>query len=109
MSSAPNQDRQRRGRYRAVIGVIRVLAVTFLVTLLAFCIALFFGIVGVVLAKMIRGTPTPDMTVAYRHVAFPIAIAVLVVTFVMSLVIEIRRYKLERTRDGLSAPRTKAA
>ncbi len=82
-----------------------MVVVTFLATLLAFCIALFFGIVGIVLTKMIRGTATPDMSVAYRNIALPIAGVVVVVAFVVALVSEIRHYRAERE----VAPRTRAA
>ncbi len=99
----------RPGRSRLFFTVLRVVFVTFLATLLAFCIGLFFGIVGIVLIKMIRGAATPDMAVAYRYIALPIAIAALAATFVIALVYEIREYKQTRARERLSAPRTRAA
>ncbi len=99
----------RRSRHKAVWAVFRVVAVTFLATLLAFCISLFFGIVGVVLTKMIRGTPTPDMSIAYRHIAFPIAIVALVVTFIIALVTEVRHYRQEREREVVSVRPGRAA
>ncbi len=92
----PHHSAARSRRYRPFWAIFRVVAITFLATLLAFCVGLFFGIVGVVLTKMIRGTPTPDMAVAYRHVALPIAIAALVVTFCVALVTELRHYRKER-------------
>ncbi len=98
----------RTGVSRALLGVFRVVVVTLLATLLAFCIALFFGIVGIVMTKMIRGTPMPDMSIAYRHVALPAAVVVMVVAFVIALVSEIRHYRAERRREEL-APRTRAA
>ncbi len=91
------------------MGALRVIVVTFVATLLGFSIGLFLGIVGVVLAKMIRGTPTPDMAVAYRHVALPIAGVALVIAFVVALCSEVRHYRNMRTRQRLSAPRTRAA
>src|SRR5512146_3090550 len=100
MSSAAT--RPHYGLYRTLIGILRVIFVTFLATLLAFCIGLFFGIVGVVLVKMIRGTPTMDMSIAYRQVALPIAVAVLAITFVAALVLEVRHFRRERTRAGLT-------
>ncbi len=98
-----------RNRYKAVWAVFRVVAITFLATLLAFCVSLFFGIAGVVLTKMIRGTPTPDLSVAYRHIAFPIAIVALVVTFVVTLITEVRRYRQDRGRETVSVRPGKAA
>ncbi len=89
---------RRRSRYRPVLAGLRVIGVTTLAGLLAFCLALFFGIVGIVLTKMIRGTPGPDMAVAYRDVALPVAIAALVAAFVVALVMEIRHYRRERAQ-----------
>ncbi len=94
---------------RAFLATVRVIFVTFLATLLAFCIGLLFGIVGVVLVKMIRGAATPGMSVAYRHVALPIALVALVVAFVVALRSEIRHYRSMRTRQNLSDSRTRAA
>ncbi len=91
-----HRDSAVRRRYKPAFAALRVIAITFLATLLGFCIGLFFGIVGVVLTKMIRGTSTPDMAVAYRHVALPIAIAALIATFIVALVTELRHYRRER-------------
>lgn len=101
--------RPQRRLYAAVAGIFRIFAITFLATLLAFCISLFFGIVGMVLTEMIRGAPTMDMSLAYRYVALPIALAVLVVTFFVALVSEIRRFRQIRALERTSSPRTKAA
>jgi cation transporter-like permease len=105
MSSAgsrPHQD-----LYRTLMGIVRVIVVTFLATLLAFSIGLFFGIVGVVLTKMIWGNPNMDMSLAYRHVALPLAVAALLITFAVALVSEIRHFRRGRTRSrpAISGPR----
>ncbi len=101
--------RAQRRLSNVFLGVVRVLAVTFVATLLAFCIGLFFGIVGIVLYKMVRGTATPSMAVAYRHVAFPLALAALAITFVLALRSEIRHYRSMRNRQRLAATRTRIA
>ncbi len=98
----------RRGVARAFLGAVRVIFVTFLATLLAFCVGLFFGIVGIVLVKIVRGAATPDMAVAYRYIALPMAAVALVIAFVVALRSEIRHYSSMRTRPP-SASRTRAA
>ena len=51
---------------------VRILIVTFLVTLLSFALSLLLGIFGVILAAKIKGAH-PNLTLAYRDVALPIA------------------------------------
>ncbi len=101
--------RFRRSLYAVLAGIFRIFAITFLATLLAFSISLFLGIVGVVLTKMIRGTGTMDMSLAYRHVALPIAFVVMVIAFCTALFSEIRRFRQGRAREGRSQPRSRAA
>ena len=69
---------------------IRVLIVTFLFTLASFATGLLLGIIGVVIAGAIRGVH-PDMTMAYRFVAAPLAVCGSIVTFIAMLVYEVRR------------------
>lgn len=71
---------------------MRVLLVTFVVTLLSFAVSLLLGILGVVLAAKIRGGH-PNMTLAYREVALPIAAMVGTIVLVSSVVMEIRHYR----------------
>jgi hypothetical protein len=71
---------------------VRVLLVTFLVTLFCFAVSLLLGILGVVLAAWLRGVH-PNMTFAYRNVAFPAATAVAVIVFVSAMGMEIRHYR----------------
>jgi len=71
---------------------LRVLLVTFLLTLLAFAVSLLLGILGIVISARLRGFH-PDMTVAYRHIALPIALAAGAVTLVSITVLEIRNYR----------------
>jgi Na+/phosphate symporter len=70
---------------------VRVLLATLVVTLLSFAVSLFLGILGVILAARVRGVP-PNMTIAYRHVAFPIAGAVAAVVLVSASFMEGRHY-----------------
>ena len=75
---------------------VRVLLATFVVTLISFAVSLFLGILGVVLAARVRGIP-PNMTIAYRHVAFPIAATVAAVVLVSASFMEGRHYHQAKT------------
>lgn len=80
---------ERKRKWAVPLLVLRVGIITFLATIVSFAIALFFGIVTILLVAMIRGGPL-NMAYAYRYVAFPIAVCVLVVAFVVALIYEIR-------------------
>jgi hypothetical protein len=71
---------------------VRVLLVTFLLTLLSFAVSLLLGILGLVISARLRGIP-PNMPVAYRHVALPAAATVAAIVFISASVIEIRHYR----------------
>ncbi len=75
---------------------VRVLLVTFLLTLLSFALSLLFGITGTVIAARLHGVH-PNMTLAYRQIALPVAEIAAVVSLVSMSVLEIRRYWRERT------------
>jgi uncharacterized membrane protein len=79
----------------AGMAAVRIVLITVITTLFCFAIALFFSIVGVFLADIARHGRV-DMSIAYRHIAFPIAVGVLVIAFVSALVSEIRRYRRAR-------------
>jgi TRAP-type C4-dicarboxylate transport system permease small subunit len=70
----------------------RVLLVTFIFTLLTFAVGLLVGIVGVVIASRARGLH-PDISVAYRYVALPVAVITGAIVLVLALVMEIRHYR----------------
>lgn len=84
----------------------RVFLVTFVVTLLSFAVSLLLGILGVVLAAKLRGVH-PNMTLAYRDVAFPTAAIVFAIIVVSATVMEIRHYRqakaLGRIADQMHA------
>jgi hypothetical protein len=71
---------------------MRVLLVTFLLTLLAFAVSLLIGILGIVLVARVRGLH-PNMAIAYRDIALPFAAAVAAVALIAASVIEIRHYR----------------
>jgi ABC-type dipeptide/oligopeptide/nickel transport system permease component len=72
--------------------VFRVVFVTLLLTLLAFSLSLLLGIVGTVLVAKTRHV-APDMRIAYRVIAVPVAMVVCAIVFVLSLRMEIRHYR----------------
>ena len=81
----------RKSKIHLIAGVaVRVVLLTCVFTLLAFAVGLFCGIGASVLYGMIKHI-RPDMSWAYRFVAAPFAAIVLVVTFFVMLINEIRR------------------
>lgn len=75
---------------------VRVLLVTCLGTLLCFAVSLLLGILGTVIRAALRGVH-PDMRVAYRQVALPMAMIASAIVFVAALVVEIRHYRQAKT------------
>jgi hypothetical protein len=71
---------------------VRVLLVTFLLTLLAFAVSLLLGIMGLEIGARLRGTHA-NVTLAYRYIAPPAAAAVGAVALVYALLAEIRHYQ----------------
>jgi hypothetical protein len=71
---------------------VRVLLVTFLLTLLCFAVSLLLGILGVVIAARLRGLH-PNMSIAYRYIALPTAAAGGAFALISTSVMEIRRYR----------------
>jgi hypothetical protein len=74
---------------------VRVVVITILITLLCFAVSLFLGIAGIVLVDMIKGGPS-DLSLAYRHIAFPIAVGAMVIGFIITLVTEIKHYRRKK-------------
>jgi hypothetical protein len=74
---------------------VRILLVTFLLTLLSFAVSLLLGILGIVVAARLR-VAHPNMTHAYRHVAAPAAAAVGIITLISMTVLEVRRYRRDQ-------------
>ena len=71
---------------------VRVLLVTFLLTLLSFAMSLLLGILGIVIRSRVQGIH-PNMTLAYRHVALPIAAVAAAVAFIATTILETRSYR----------------
>jgi hypothetical protein len=79
---------------------VRVFAMTFLFTLLSFAVALLLSILGTVVYSQVKHV-APNLTFAYRHIAFPFAIAAGVIVLVLSLLMEVRHYRQRKTLDGI--------
>jgi hypothetical protein len=75
---------------------VRVLLLTFIGTLICFAVSLLLGIVGTVIGSALRGVH-PDMRVAYRDIAVPVALVAGGIVFVLALVLEVRHYRQAKT------------
>ena len=70
----------------------RVLLVTFLGTLLCFAVSLLLAILGTVIAAALQHA-RPDLRIAYRYIALPVAVVAGCAIFVLALAMEIRHYR----------------
>ena len=87
-------------RPRWVTIPFRVGALTFLFTLLSFAVSLLLSILGSIVYSAAKHVP-PDLPFAYRHIAFPFAVTVGAIVFLVSLSLEIRRYRHNKALAGL--------
>jgi len=71
---------------------VRVLLVTFVVSLLSFAVSLLLGICGVELAAKLHGIP-PDLRIAYRLIAAPAAGVVAAIVLISASFMEVRHYR----------------
>jgi len=78
----------------------RVFAMTFLFTALSFAIALLLSIMGTMVYSQVRHV-APNLTFAYRHIAFPCAITAGAIVLLLSLAMEIRNYRQRKTLAGI--------
>lgn len=88
------------GRPRWIGISARVFATTFVLTLLSFAVALLLSILGTVVYSQVKHI-APNLTFAYRHIAFPFAITAGAVVLVLLLGMEIRNYRQRKTLDGI--------
>jgi hypothetical protein len=83
------------------IGIpVRAFAMTFLFTLLSFALALLLSILGTMVYSQVKHV-APNLTFAYRHIAFPFAITVGAIVLVLSLGMEIRNYRQRKALEGI--------
>jgi hypothetical protein len=75
---------------------VRVLLMTFIGTLISFAVSLLVGILGIVIVSAVRHVE-PNMTVAYRRIALPVAVVAGSIIFVLTLAVEIRHYRQSKT------------
>jgi len=78
----------------------RVFAMTILFTALVFAVALLLSIMGTVVYSQVRHV-APNLTFAYRHIAFPCAITAGAIVLLLSLAMEIRNYRQRKTLEGI--------
>jgi len=71
---------------------LRVLLVTFVVSLLSFAVSLLLGICAVALAAKLRSAH-PDLRIAYRFIAAPAAGVVAAIVLISASFMEIRYYR----------------
>jgi hypothetical protein len=79
---------------------VRVCLVTFISTLLCFAVSLLLAIIGTVLVAAVRGVH-PDLRIAYRQIALPMALVAGCIVFVMAWILEIRHYRQSKTLSGI--------
>jgi hypothetical protein len=79
---------------------VRVLLVTFIGALLSFAASLLLAIIGTLVAARVRGVH-PDMTIAYRQIALPMALVAGGIIFVLALVMEIRHHRQSKALSTL--------
>jgi hypothetical protein len=65
---------------------------TILFTLLAFAVSLLLGMIGTVVWGALKGT-RPNLALAYRDIAVPVAAFVAIVALIMNTVSEVRHYR----------------
>ena len=79
---------------------VRVLLVTLIGTLICFAVSLLLAILGTVMGAVLRGVH-PDMRIAYRDIAVPVALIAGVIVFILTLIMEIRHYRQARTLSAI--------
>jgi hypothetical protein len=87
-------------RIRWLLVPVRALFVTFLAVLLSFAVGLLFGILGILIYSQSRGI-APDLTLAYRRIAPPLALLVGAIVLVFSLLMEIRHYRQAKVLSSI--------
>ena len=97
------RDHPRGGQQEGLrwIGIpVRVVALTFLFTLLSFAVALLLSILGTVVYSQVKHV-APNLTFAYRHIAFPCALAAGSLVLLISVATEIRNYRQRRALESI--------
>ena len=79
---------------------MRVALVTFIGTLLCFAVVLLLAIAGTAIASALRGVH-PDMRIAYRYIAIPMALVAGGMILVFSISLEVRHYRQMKTLSAI--------
>lgn len=79
---------------------VRVALVTFIGTLLCFAVVLLLAIAGTAIASALRGVH-PDMRIAYRYIAIPMALVAGGMILVFSICLELRHYRQMKTLSAI--------
>jgi hypothetical protein len=79
---------------------VRIFLLTFIGTLSAFAVSLFLAILGIMLTASLRGG-RPDITLAYRHIAVPMALVAGGIIFLLATALEIRHYQQRKALRAL--------
>jgi uncharacterized BrkB/YihY/UPF0761 family membrane protein len=79
---------------------VRVALMTFIGTLLCFSVTLLLAIAGLAIASKLRGVH-PDMRIAYRYIAIPMALVAGGIILVFSISLEVRHYRQVKTLSAI--------
>jgi len=79
---------------------VRIFLLTFIGTLSAFAVSLFLAILGIMVVAALRGR-RPDMTIAYWHIALPLALVAGGIIFLFATALEIRHYRQHKALRAL--------
>jgi uncharacterized membrane protein len=91
--TAPLQGQGPGSPVPSLLGIFpRVLMITFGITGISFAVSLFVGILCMAMMGIFRGH-LPDMRLAYRLFALPVAAMVGIVAFVVAGIVEFRHYR----------------
>ena len=71
---------------------VRAVLAAFLMTLISFAVVLLFSMASLLIAAKLHGT-APDLRLAYRQIALPVAVAVGTTVLILSLIMEVRHYR----------------
>ena len=79
---------------------VRVLALTFVGALLSFAVTLLIAILGTAAVSLLRGVH-PDMRIAYRYIALPMALVTALVLCLLASASEIRHFRQAKTLKAI--------
>jgi uncharacterized membrane protein len=89
---APLRDQGPDSSVPSLVGIFpRVIMITFGITGISFAVSLLVGILCMAMMGVFRGH-LPDMRLAYRMFALPVAVMVGIVALVVASTVEVRHY-----------------